>query len=203
MDYQWLQTQFALNPNKSKAGLAKALGLEPPAVSKILKGNRQIKAPEYAIMRRYFGLPVDGERAASPQNMIEPLSGNQQSLHLQEHEKDRHDQGWLIPENILSQNTQTTPENLKTFIVKERVMEPDFKYGEAVLVDLSNNFPSPPGAYIIYDGYSHLVRQCELLQGSAPVEIRISARDKAFMPQTISLEECQIIGRVVAKLQWL
>jgi len=91
MDSTWLKTQFKLNPEKNKAGLAKVLGLGAPAISKILAGERQIKAAEYMLMRRYFGLPVDGESAAQGSSsragghddryVLEPLSA---SLHEKE-----------------------------------------------------------------------------------------------------------------------
>ena len=203
MDYQWLQTQFEHNPNKSKAGLAKALGLEPPAISKILKGNRQIKAHEYVTMRRYFGLPVDGENAIASQSVLKPLSSEDQSAFLSDNADPDSGQNWVIPEEVLSQHTKASAENIKIFTIKEGNMEPDFKKGEPVLVDLSNNFPSPPGVYIISDGYSYLARQCEIVPGSKPPEIKISARDESFNPQVILLEDCQIVGRVIAKLQWL
>lgn len=203
MDYQWLQTQFTQNPDKSKADLAKALGLEPPAISKILKGNRQIKAHEYVTMRRYFGLPVDGENAIANQSILKPLSHDNQESFLSDNGHSGDEQNWIIPEEILSQHTQTSPENIKIFTIKESVMEPDFKRGEPVLVDLSNNFPSPPGVYIIWDGYSYLARQCDIIAGSEPPQIKISARDESFNPQIISLDGCQIVGRVIAKLQWL
>lgn len=203
MDYQWLQIQFDQNPDKSKADLAKALGLEPPAVSKILKGTRQIKAHEYVTMRRYFGLPVDGENAVSNQSVLKPLSKDIQEQYLADDAGNGGDENWIIPETILSQHTDTSPNKIKVFKIKETIMEPDFKKGEPVLVDLSANLPSPPGVYIIFDGYSYLARQCEIVSGSDPTQIKISARNDSFDPQIISLKDCRIIGRVIAKLQWL
>ena len=83
MDSQWLKEQFDCNPDKSKAGLARALNLEPPAISKILNGTRQIKAQEYNLMRQYFGLPIDGENASGiPDNSykLETLAGGNQGF---------------------------------------------------------------------------------------------------------------------------
>ncbi|MCB1531890.1 MAG: hypothetical protein KDJ35_03370 [Alphaproteobacteria bacterium] len=203
MDYQWLQLQFEHNPDKSKAGLAHALGLEPPAISKILKGNRQIKAHEYVKMRRYFGLPVDGENAVSSQSVLKPLSQNHQESFLQDKSDTADQENWIIPETVLNRHTSTSTDKIKVFSIKETVMEPDFKNGEHVLVDLSDTLPSPPGVYIISDGYSYMARHCEIITGSKPPQIKISARDENFNQHTISLDDCKIIGRVIAKLQWL
>lgn len=45
-------------PGKSQRGLARALGLDPAAINRMLKGDRQIKAQELAIIRAYLGLPA-------------------------------------------------------------------------------------------------------------------------------------------------
>ena len=203
MDFQWLQTQFDLNPDKTKAGLAKALGLEPPAISKILNGTRQIKAHEYHVMRQHFSLPVDGGRAVSNQSVLSPLHQDVKSTHLSEGSQDDSDQSWIIPDSILNGHTKTPPENIKTFTIQESLMEPDFRRGEPVLVDLSDVLPSPPGVFIIFDGYSYLIRQCEIITALKSTEVKISARDEEFKPQCLRLDQFKIIGRVIAKLQWL
>jgi plasmid maintenance system antidote protein VapI len=131
MDSQWLKTQFAANPDKSKAGLAAAIGLEPPAVSKILNGTRQIKAQEYLQMREYFGLPVDGLSAVRKTYTVKAQDG-----------QDGFDDGsappseWSIPSVISSQAAGPNKTN-RVFQVRESFMEPEFKRGEHVLVDIA------------------------------------------------------------------
>lgn len=203
MDSQWLKIQFDINPDKSKAELAKALGLEPPAVSKILNGARQIKAQEYNMMRKFFGLPVDGEHAVRPSNdgyRLETLAGGQG---LGESEAVQGDESWVIPAGILSQRTQASPSQIKIFKVQESLMEPDYKRGEHVLVDLSECKPSPPGVFIVSDGFGYMLRSCAYAPKSDPPHIKISAIASDFQTQTLDADEIDIIGRVIAKLQWL
>ena len=204
MDSQWLKTQFSLNPTKTKAGLAAVLGLEPPAISKILKGSRQIKAQEYAIMRRYFGLPVDGEGSLKQNKnayVLEPLNRDEG---LKDRDFGHEAEGeWVIPADILSQRTSATSNQIKVFEVKEHLMEPDFRHGERVLVDMSDKNPSPPGAFVVSDGFGYLIRLCEFVAGSQPPEVKVSAKATDFHPQVLKLNDFTIIGRVIAKLQWL
>ena len=203
MNSQWLKGQFECNPDKSKAGLARALNLEPPAISKILSGARQIKAQEYNLMRQYFGLPVDGDKvSAVPENAyrLETLAGGSSGLHETSKTQEN---SWIIPAEILSQRTQASPEKIKIFNVQESLMEPNFKRGEHVLIDLSDKTPSPPGAFIISDGFGVMLRYCEFLPHSTPAEIRVSAAQSSFQMQTLEQGDFDIIGRVIAKLQWL
>lgn len=201
MDFKWLNSQFDLHPEQSKAGLAKAMNLEPPAISKTLKGSRQIKAHEYVAMRRYFGLPIDGEKSLDNKSgyVISPLSTHHT---LNEPDRENPASEWVIPADILSQRTQAPPEQVKIFQVQEQLMEPDFRRGEHVVVDLSGTTPSPPGVFIVSDGFGFLLRHCEYLPGSKPAEIKVSAKNQSFHPQTLKKEEFKIIGRVIAKLQW-
>lgn len=202
MDSQWLNTQFKINSGKSKAGLAKAMGLEPPAISKILNGTRQIKATEYAIMRQYFGLPVDGSSTIGGYNSaitIKTLT-NANGLNDQD---DSSKAEWMIPQEIISQRTDAPPHKVKIHKIEDSLMEPKFKRGNHVVVDLSDTEPSPPGTFVIFDGSNYLVRQCEYLADSNPSEIKISTLDKSFQPQMLKKEALNIIGRVIGKMDWV
>lgn len=198
MDSQWLKTQFEVHPEKTKAGLAAAIGVEPPAVSKILSGSRQIKAQEYVLMREYFGLPVDGHASLhrSPASYtIKPLDGHESFRDGQAAPSD-----WVLPAAILSPRTKAPAEKIRIFQVREAVMEPDFRSGEYVLVDVSDKKPAPPGIFIVSDGFGNMLRQCEFVPKSEPPAIRISANSN-FQPQTLQFNDFLIIGRVIAKLQ--
>jgi len=201
MDMEWLKTQFRLHPDKSKAGLAKALGLEPPAVSKILSGQRQIKAHEYVAMRRFFGLPSDGERAVGPGRKSYILSTLGQEM--QDTAPAADDDAWVMPASLFENRTKAPPEKIRIFAVQEDAMVPDLQQGERVLVDLSDTRPSPAGIFVVSDGLGHIIRQCEYVPHSDPPALKLSARNGRYEPYTIPLDKAQIIGRVLAKLQWL
>lgn len=50
--------QALQTPGKSQRGLARAMGLDPAAVNRMLKGERQIKAHELTAIRDYLGLAM-------------------------------------------------------------------------------------------------------------------------------------------------
>lgn len=204
MDSQWLKTQFSVHPDKSKAALADALGLEPPAISKMIKGTRQIKAQEYIQMRRFFGLPTDGESALtktlSTAYTIQPLDARLDDL---KEDSGGGPQNWILPAEILNTRTQAPPDKIRIFQVRENVMEPLLRQGEHVLVDLSDKTPSPPGCFVISDGFGFMIRDCAYVPQSEPPKIRISAAKTDFQSQILQKDEFEITGRVIAKLQMI
>lgn len=203
MDAFWLNTQFEQNPHRTKAGLAGKLGLEPPAISKILNGTRQIKAQEYILMREYFGLGEYNEQDVQYDQSTYTLGPLNDTPTLNEISNPGQNSEWVLPANILNQRTKAPPNLIKIFEVKESVMEPDFKQGESVLVDLSDQNPSPPGTFILFDGFGYMLRSCEFVPKSNPPEIKISAAKQGFQAQTLKENDVEIIGRVIAKLQML
>lgn len=199
MDYKWLKAQFRLHPDKAKADLAEFLSLEPPAISKILAGTRQIKAGEYHAMRRFFGLPVDGEMA-----MGRRMQARSYVLQpLQENYKNPETGSWVMPAALLSKGTKASPENIRVFQVADNTMIPDFQSGEHVLVDVSDIRPAPAGIFILSDGFGHVLRHCELVPHSRPPKVRIMTVNKNYEPYIVSLKSAKLIGRVIAKLEWL
>jgi hypothetical protein len=195
MDADWLKTQLILNPGKSKADLARAVGLSPPAISKILKGTRQIKAQEYVLMREFFGMPNDGHAAARRL----PLSQSPKDNSAFQESKSAPGE-WLIPSSLTSDPDRPGAAALRVFEVHETFMEPDFKKGERVLADLNEKTPARGGVFVISDGFSNMLRCCEV--AAQPGKVKLFALN-SFEPQTLSANEFLIIGRVIAKLSAL
>lgn len=60
MDATWLKEQFEKHPERSQRQLATTLGLDPSAVTRMVKGDRQIKVHELPEIRKFFGVPEGG-----------------------------------------------------------------------------------------------------------------------------------------------
>ena len=201
MDSQWLKTQFDLHPDKSRADLARALELDPPAISKILAGGRQIKAHEYVAMRKFFGLPTDGERAVTGSSYrLQTLATGMAEKERADDQDDWQD-AWIMPASLLESRTDAPPEKIRIFTIRDNSMEPDFMVGAQVLVDLSDITPSPPGVFILSDGLGHVLRQCDIIPGETPLQVNVLAKNgTAFR---LPLNKAAIVGRVIARLDWL
>lgn len=57
MDASWLKEQFR-RTGRSQADLARHLGIQPPMVSKMVRGERKIQAVELDRMRAFFGVTI-------------------------------------------------------------------------------------------------------------------------------------------------
>lgn len=203
MNAEWLKKQFDQNPEKSKSGLARAIGIDAPAISKILAGARQIKAREYLSMRQYFGLSTEHlQESTSNQNQYVLSTLKQNNGFADKNSTSDHSE-WTIPQSIIKNKTDAHPSHLKTFIVEENTMEPDFKHGDVAIVDLTDKKPSPPGVFLVSDGFGYMLRQCEYVANSKPAKIKISANNTNFHPQTLKESEFLVIGRIIGKVQWL
>jgi phage repressor protein C with HTH and peptisase S24 domain len=74
MDSVWLRERFEKNPDKTQRALAIELGLDPAAVNRMLKGERQVKLHEVPVIRKFFGEPEGG--ATGDANLYNALSPN-------------------------------------------------------------------------------------------------------------------------------
>lgn len=188
MNAEWLKEQFERNPDKTKAGLAKAIGLEPPAISKILANTRQIKAQEYISMRTYFDL----QNGDFNHSMDYGLS-DKESVQSPE---------WGMPSDLVQSSNDDgfSVQHTKVVKVQETTMQPDFYQDDYVAVDFSDADPSRSGVFLVSDGYGQMFRQCEVIQVDGCARIRITATAKGFLPQDLRDDEFKILGRVIGKV---
>ena len=90
----------------------------------------------------------------------------------------------------------TTPEHLRMLHVTGDSMEPTLNHGDVMLIDTSQTTPSPPGIFVLYDGFGLVVKRVEMLPSSPP-KLSIKSDNAQYSPYERSLEDTRIIGRVV------
>lgn len=198
---QWLNDQFKHNPDKKKAQLARALGLEAPAISKILNGSRQLKAHELEIIKHFFDTEVPVNISIDPSSGVyehKLESTNGQAAFYDSRKQSDSENEWMMPEPM--KKAALDPHKTRIFKSGDDAMAPEFRSGEFVLVNTGDK--TPPGIFMITDGYSQMIRQCELLSNNADgSQIKVSAHSKNFIPQILFEDDLHIIGRVVGKAQ--
>lgn len=190
MDRKWLKTLFENNPQKTQSALAKVLGVQPAAVTRILQGEREIKAREIAVIRQFFGLPRDndnGIQASSSEAVvpvIDPEFGER----------------WVLPRSILKGQT-ADPSGLEIMALKDSAMSPLLVTGNFLLIDKNSKNLDDSGVFVIETGSRRLVRRCEPVIASTPPSVRLITADTT-PPQIVERDKVTVIGRVIARTEF-
>jgi phage repressor protein C with HTH and peptisase S24 domain len=108
---------------------------------------------------------------------------------------------WHVPEAVLRQLAPGPLPGLAFITAIGDSNEPIIAPNTRVLVNTNDRGPSPPGLYIVYDGFALIIKRVEAIPFSDPPTVRISSVNPAYQPYERTLEEAYIQGRVVAQLK--
>ncbi len=97
----------------------------------------------------------------------------------------------------VSSHLAVQPECLRLFVITGDSMEPALAHGDVVLVNIGSTHPSPPGIFIIYDGYGLAAKRLELLTHLPEPRIRVISDNPQYTSYEKSVEDISIIGRLV------
>ncbi len=89
------------------------------------------------------------------------------------------------------------PEDLRMIFVAGDSMEPTLCQSDMILVDITKKSPSPPGIFVLFDGFGLVAKRIEFLSNSKPPSLRIISDNPQYLPYDRAVSEVQIIGRVV------
>jgi hypothetical protein len=109
---------------------------------------------------------------------------------------------WAIPQLVLKNRTQAPAQQIRVITVSGDSMEPDLQSGQRVFVDLTDRLPSPPGIFVLWDGFGITIKQLEVIPYSDPPMVRIKSRNPHYETIEVAAQEVTIHGRVIGKLQW-
>lgn len=91
------------------------------------------------------------------------------------------------------------PGNVVLITVVGDSMEPTLLPGQKVLVDTSDRFPTPPGIFVVWDGFGLVLKRVSLIPHSDPPTVRISSDNSHYPPYERILGEAHIQARVIGE----
>ncbi len=109
---------------------------------------------------------------------------------------------WQIPFEFLRSHTQAAPASLRIIRVHGDSMVPDFRPGERVLVNTDDRLPSPPGVFIVWDGFGLVIKRLEVIPYSDPATVRLISANADYAVYERPLEDVTVNGRVIGRWQW-
>jgi phage repressor protein C with HTH and peptisase S24 domain len=109
---------------------------------------------------------------------------------------------WHIPGELVRSVTTAPVAALRILTVYGDSMEPEFRPGQRVMVDSSDQLPSPPGVFVAWDGLATVIKRVEFVPHSDPPRVRFSSDNPRYQPYERTLEEAHIRGRVIGRWTW-
>jgi len=178
--------------------IAKALGgVAQPQASRLLKGERSIKAHEITplmdlIAEFETGNDSDPTRPNYVAVEVLPTFAGAGGGGTGEGEA----RTALIPRYLVVDELHGKPDDFLLIDIRGDSMEPDFYQGDQVLVDKRDTSPAQPGPFAVWDGEwgEYLVKNVERSAGG---QVRIFSSNKKYSDIIVAHEATRIIGRPV------
>lgn len=191
--------------------VAELLDISKSAVTGILNGSRQVKAPELQTLEAYFNKKHD----ASPESGVElseldvRVGAGGGGIPVDTWEPDGNGgmipvdavrDHWILPETFVRNVLRSNPSGTIIMEVLGDSMQPTMRPGDRVFIDTNYRNPSPPGVFAVWDGFSMVVKRIELIPMSDPPQVRLISDNQKHAAYTASLADAHIIGRVIGRI---
>lgn len=109
---------------------------------------------------------------------------------------------WQLPGDLVRAVTTASVSALRILTVYGDSMEPEFRPGQRVMVDTSDQLPSPPGVFVAWDGLATVIKRVEFVPHSDPPRVRFNSDNPRYQPYERTLDEAHIRGRVIGRWTW-
>lgn len=90
-----------------------------------------------------------------------------------------------------------SPDDLRMIFVRGDSMEPTLCAGDMILIDITKKSPTPPGIFVLFDGFGLVAKRLEFISNTYPPAIRIISDNPQYSAYERAISELHIIGRVV------
>lgn len=195
--------------------IAQALNRSRPVATKLLKGERSLKARDIAPLQEllndwdtkgalrmvgtnYHAISGGGEIADYDDDYVRVnvlptfagMGGGGTGDDPGVEEKA------LIPRVLVEDMLRGRAKDFLLIRVRGDSMEPDFRHGDELLIDQRDQSPSQPGPFALWDGEwgEYVVKNVERL---ADGQVRIFSSNSKYTSAALASEQTRIIGRPV------
>jgi hypothetical protein len=179
-------------PEDVRYALARHLGVD----ESVLRADRDA-LPAAPRPNRFAPMPLADQRGgagviAVPEVRISASAGG--GTHL---EQEAGGTDWYFDSGWLRYELRAAPRDLRIISIDGDSMEPVLQSGDKVMIDLSRTAPSPPGIFVLHDGIGLVAKQLELIPNSEPPRLLIRSESPRYQNYERTLEEVNIVGRVI------
>jgi phage repressor protein C with HTH and peptisase S24 domain len=191
------------------AQLAEKTSSTPQQIGRLEKGERRLTTDWMEKIAHALGvLPEDimtsnhGERVVIPEISTHTIVGGKKSAKGGDvAESDDVLSEWSLPRQLLA-NQVGSDSTMRIIQVMGDSMQPEFNPGDRVMVNTADRMPSPPGVFVLWDGFGLIIKRCEMVPHSTPPRVILSSANTSYSTYEMEAKELDIQGRVVGKWQW-
>ena len=108
---------------------------------------------------------------------------------------------WAFPKQLVV-NQVGSDSTVRIIQVMGDSMQPEFNPGDRIMVNTADRTPSPPGVFVLWDGFGLIIKRCEMVPHSNPPKAILSSANAHYATYEMDVKELDIQGRVVGKWQW-
>lgn len=104
---------------------------------------------------------------------------------------------WYIPSGLLQHELRSRGSDVKLISIRGDSMWPTLGDGDRVLVDVSHKVPSPPGIFVLWDGFGLVAKRVDRIPGGEQPRIRLVSDNDAYPAYDCDAQEINVVGRVI------
>lgn len=190
------------------AQLAEKTASTAQQIGRLEKGERRLTTEWMEkIARALDVLPEDlmtpnhGERVVIPEIATNTMAEGKKAGQASVAESDNVLSEWSLPKQLIANQVGSTS-TMRIIQVMGDSMVPEFNPGDRVMVNTADRMPSPPGVFVLWDGFGLIIKRCEMVPKSSPAKVILSSANSNYSTYEMELSELDIQGRVVGKWQW-
>jgi len=190
------------------AELAKKTASTPQQIGRLEKGERRLTTDWMEKIAHALDIPPEdlmspnhGERVVIPE--VTSQSFGTKGAHKSANIAEGHNilSEWSLPKQLLA-NQVGSDSTMRIIQVMGDSMQPEFNPGDRVMVNTADRMPSPPGVFVLWDGFGLIIKRCEMVPHSNPARAILSSANTNYATYEMAVSELDIQGRVVGKWQW-
>lgn len=172
------------NPSTVKlARVADVLGVN----LSYLVGSTSSPQPEMS------GRTISGDDYVIVPRILVDVTAGGGTIVSQEFEQER----YFFRRSWIKDHLGTQPSDLRLLFVRGDSMEPTLNHNDIILVDTTKKTASPPGVFVLFDGFGLVAKRMEVVGEQDSNRLRIISDNPQYTTYERSIEETFVIGRVV------
>lgn len=104
---------------------------------------------------------------------------------------------YLFSQALIHCYLSSNQQDLRIAYVRGDGMKPTLIPDDAVLIDITRKYPSPPGIFMLFDGFALVVKRLEILPNVSPPTMRVISDNAQYATYECPIGDLHIVGRVV------